>query len=300
MKIAIGLLVILFFTAGIFGQIAEKKGTKIFISVDMEGIWGVVHSEQVTAGSAEYASARKWMAEDVNAVVEGLLEGGATEIVVNDSHGSMRNIIADAIHPKASLVTGSPKPLSMMQGIDPSFDACIFVGYHARAGTTASILDHTISSATVRAIRINNQELPEMGINAAIAGYYRVPVIMLSGDVETCAQARTLLGSEVVTAPVKEAIGRQAARLFPAEEARRRLKEAAREALSKKSKIPLFRLNPPFEFEVEFLNSFQTEQPMLLPQVKRLNPRAVAFTSSDYLEGFKLMRAIIALAGITG
>jgi D-amino peptidase len=300
MKIASWLLVILFSAAGIFGQIAEKKGVKIFVSVDMEGIWGVVHSEQVAAGSAEYASARRWMAEDVNAVVEGLLEGGAEEIVVNDSHGSMRNIIADAIHPKASLVTGSPKPLSMMQGIDPSFDACIFVGYHARAGTTASILDHTISSATVRAIRINGQELPEMGINAAIAGYYKVPLIMLSGDVETCAQAKSLFGSELVTAPVKEAIGRQAARLFPAEQARKGLKEAAREALLKRAKIQPYRLSPPFVFEVEFLNSFQTEQPMLLPQVKRLNPRAVTFPSNDYLEGFKLMRAIIALAGIAG
>jgi D-amino peptidase len=210
----------------------------------------------------------------------------------------MRNIAADEINPKASLITGSPKPLSMMQGIDAAFDACIFVGYHARAGTTASTLDHTISSGTVRAIRINNQELPELGINAAIAGYYKVPVIMLSGDVETCAQAKAILGTEIVTAPVKEAIGRQAARLFPAEEARRRLKEAAKEALAKKDRIPPYRLNPPFSFEVEFLNSFQTEMPMLLPQVKRLNPRAVAFTGNDYLEGFKLMRAIIALGGI--
>jgi D-amino peptidase len=185
----------------------------------------------------------------------------------------------------------------MMQGIDSSFDACIFVGYHARAGSAPAILDHTISSATVRAIRINGQEMPEMGINAAIAGYYKVPVIMLSGDTETCAQAKSIFGPELVTAPVKEAIGRLAAKLLPAEEARGRLRAAAMEALSKKGKIAPFRLNSPYVFEVEFLNSAQAEPAALLPGVKRSNPRAVTFTANDYLEGFKLMRAIIALAG---
>jgi D-amino peptidase len=298
MKTLICFLIVLLSAAGIYGQVGEKKGAKVFISVDMEGIWGVVHSEQVSTGSAEYTAARKWMAEDVNAVVEGLLSVGATEIVVNDSHGSMRNIVADAIHPKASLITGSPKPLSMMQGVDATYDACIFVGYHARAGTTASVLDHTISSSTVHAVRINGRELPEMGINAAIAGYFNVPLIMISGDVETCAQAKAIFGPEIVTAAVKESVGRQAARLLPAADARLRLREAAREAMAKRGKLPAYKLAPPLSFEVEFHNSFQSEQPLLLPQVKRLNPRAVAFTSNDYLEGFKIMRAIIALAGI--
>ena len=174
------------------GQAAQKKGVKVFISVDMEGIWGVVNSEQISPG-AEYGNARSWMAGDTNAVVEGLLEAGATEIVVNDSHGSMRNIVASDLNPRASLITGTPKPLSMMQGIDPSFDAALFIGYHARAGSAPAILDHTISSATVRSVRINGKELPEMGINGAIAGYYGVPVIMLSGDTETCAQAKSSL-----------------------------------------------------------------------------------------------------------
>jgi D-amino peptidase len=293
------LIVILLLAAAAVGQTAQKKGPKIFISVDMEGIWGVVHGEQTSSGSPDYAAARRWMAEDVNAVVQGLLAAGAAEIVVNDSHGSMRNIVADALNPKASLITGTPKPLSMMQGIDSSFDACIFVGYHARAGSAPAILDHTISGGAIRTIRINGQELPELGINAAIAGYYKVPVIMLSGDTETCAQAKTILGPGLVTAPVKEAMGRTAARLLPAEEARTRLKEAAMEALSKRDKIEPFRLNPPCAFEVEFHNSGQADLPALLPQVKRLNPRAVTFTTNDYLEGFKLMRAIIALAGIS-
>jgi D-amino peptidase len=278
---------------------AQKAGPKIFISVDMEGIWGVVHSEQVSSTSPEYAAARRWMAEDVNAVVAGLLEAGAGEIVVNDSHGSMRNIVADALNPKVSLITGSPKPLSMMQGIDATYDAVIFVGYHARAGTEAATLDHTISSATIRSIRVNGQELPELGLNAAIAGYYKVPVIMLTGDTTTCGQAKAVLGEGLVTAPVKEAIGRFAARLFPLEQVRARLREAAREALGKKPSLQPFRIAGPYTVDVEFHNSAQAELPLMLPGVKRTGARSVSLAGTDYIETFKLLRAVIALAGVS-
>jgi D-amino peptidase len=277
---------------------SAQKPAKVFISADMEGIWGIVAAEQTSSTSPEYAAARRWMAEDVNAVIAGLLEAGAGEIVVNDSHGSMRNIVASDLNPKASLLSGSPKALSMMQGIDATYDAVIFVGYHAKAGTATAILDHTISGSTIRAIRINGQELPEMGINAAIAGYYKVPVILLTGDTETCAQARTLFGEGIVTAAVKEPTGRFAARMFPAEDARRRLKEAAKEALAKRARIDPFRIAGPLTFDVDFHNSGQAEMPSMLPGVKRSSPRAVSFTATDYIEGFKLLRAIIALAGI--
>jgi D-amino peptidase len=279
-----------------FLQAGEKTPVKVFISVDMEGIWGVVHSEQTMPGSRDYDLARKWMAQDVNAVIEGLLEAGAEEIVVNDSHGGMRNIIADELHPKASLISGTPKPLSMMQGIDNSFSACIFIGYHARAGTALAVLDHTISGSSVRAVRVNGLELPELGINGALAGYFNVPVIMLSGDEETCNQAKSILGSGLVTTAVKQGVGRYAARLLPAVEARKRLKEDAREALLKKDKISIFKLNPPFHFELEFLNSSQAEMPSLVPQVQRVDARKVTFTTADYFEGFRLLRVLIALA----
>jgi D-amino peptidase len=274
----------------------QKIGPKVFISVDMEGIWGVVHGDQVSSASPEYGPARRWMVDDVNAVIAGLFEAGASEVVVNDSHGSMRNIIADGLNPKASLVTGSPKPLLMMQGIDGTFDACILVGYHAKAGTASAILDHTISGGAMRSIKINGQELPELGINGAIAGYFKVPVIMLSGDTETCVQARSILGNEIVTVAVKEGAGRYAAKLLPQEEARKRLKEGAKEALSKKAKIMPFKLNSPYQFELDFNNSGQAELPSMIPGVKRTGARSVTFSSSDYMDGVKLMRALIALA----
>jgi D-amino peptidase len=184
----------------------------------------------------------------------------------------------------------------MMQGIDATFDAVVFVGYHARAGTAASILDHTISSGTIRGIRVNGQELPEMGLNAAIAAYYKVPVVMLSGDVETCAQANALFGDGFVTAAVKEATGRTAARMFPQEEARARLKASARDALARRGAATPFRLTAPFTFEVEFLHAGQAEMPLMLASVRRAGARSVTFTAGDFIEGFKLLRAIIALA----
>ena len=275
---------------------AQTRGPKVFVSVDMEGIWGVVHGNQTSSASPEYGPARKWMVDDVNAVVAGLLEAGAGEIVVNDSHGSMRNIQADQLNPRAALLSGSPKPLSMMQGIDATYDAAVFVGYHARAGTAAAILDHTISSGTIRAIRINGQELPEMGINAAIAGYYKVPVIMLSGDTEACAQARSIFGDTIVAAAVKEATGRYAARMLPQDEARALLKTSARDALARRAAAKPFQLSPPFTFDVEFLNAGQAEMPMMLPGLTRTSPRSVSFAANDFIEGFKLLRAIIALA----
>lgn len=273
-----------------------KKPLKVFISVDMEGIWGVVHGNQCSAESPEYQLARKWMAEDTNAVISGLLEAGATEVVVNDSHGSMRNIIASELDPRASLISGSPKPLSMMEGIDSSFQACIFVGYHARAGSAPAILDHTISGAVIYSIKINGIEMPELGINAAIAGYYQVPVIMLTGDSETCRQAKEILGTNLTALPVKEAVGRFAARNFPREKVLSDLKEGAKKAISSLDKFEPYQLKPPYQFEVNFHNSNQAQAGLLVPGVKRMAPRTLSFATQDYLEGFKLLRALISLA----
>ena len=295
MKRAAVITALLLVSAGWASAQAPKPGPRVFVSVDMEGIWGVVHGNQTSSDSPEYGPARRWMTEDVNAVVAGLFEAGAAEVVVNDSHGSMRNIIPEDLDPRASLISGSPKPLSMMQGIGASFQACLFVGYHGKAGTEAAILDHTISGAVVHAIRINGLEMPELGINAAIAGYYGVPVIMVSGDTSLCAQAKAVLGPDLVAVPVKEATGRYAARLFPRDEARKGLREGARNALLRRAAAKPFKVEPPCRFEVAFHTSGQAEMSMLLPSVARVDARTAAFSSNDYIEGFKLMRAMIAL-----
>jgi D-amino peptidase len=274
----------------------QKPALKVFISVDMEGISGIVHGDQTTAGTAEYAAGRKWMAQDVNAAVEGALEAGATEVVVNDSHGSMRNIDPDDLHPRAILISGSPKPLSMMQGIDASFSACLLIGYHAKAGTEDAILDHTISGSVVRAVRVNGVELPELGLNAAIAGYYGVPVVLVSGDTAVCRQAGEVLGKDVVTVVVKEAYGRLAAKLVPMGEARRMIKAGVKDALGKLGRVKPFKIAPPYNFELGYHVSAQADMAAMLTEVKRVDARTVAFTADDFILGFRKLRALIALA----
>ncbi|MGA2531567.1 MAG: M55 family metallopeptidase [Candidatus Aminicenantales bacterium] len=293
---ALAALIIPFLPANLPAQQRDAQKLKVFISADMEGITGVVASEQTTPGNPEYAAARKWMAEDVNAAVEGALRAGATEVVVNDSHGSQRNIDPGDIHPKAILISGYPKPLSMMQGIDESYNAVLFIGYHAGAGTQDAVLDHTISGSVVQSVKVNGMELPELGLNAAIAGAYNVPVVFISGDVAVCRQAKTILGGDVVTAPVKDGIGRTAARLVPFAEARRGIRDRVTDALRKLGQVKPFKIAAPCRFELMFYISAQADMAMYFPNVQRVNSRTVAFTSDDYLKGFKTLRGMIAIA----
>jgi len=278
------------------GAAQQKPPLKVFISVDMEGISGIVHGDQTTPGTAEYANGCAWMVADVNAAVEGALAAGATEVVVNDSHGSMRNINPAQLDPRAILISGTPKPLSMMQGIDASFAACLLIGYHAKAGTADAILDHTISGSVVRAVRVNGVELPELGLNAAIAGYYGVPVVLVSGDTAVCRQAGEILGKDVVTVAVKEAFGRMAAKLVPMPEARQKLKAGAKEALGKAASARPYKLTAPHKFELEYHVSAQADMGAMIPGVKRVDARTLGFTADDYIQGFRTLRALIAIA----
>jgi D-amino peptidase len=278
------------------GAAQQKPPLKVFISVDMEGITGIVHGDQTTPGTAEYGNGCAWMVADVNAAVEGALAAAATEVVVNDSHGSMRNVNPAQIHPKAILISGSPKPLSMMQGIDASFAACLLIGYHAKAGTQDAILDHTISGSVVRAVRVNGAELPELGLNAAIAGYYGVPVVLVSGDTAVCRQANEILGKDVVTVAVKEAYGRMAAKLVPMGEARLKITAGVKEALGKLAGAKPYKLNAPYKFELEYHVSAQADMGAMIPGTKRIDARTLGFTADDYIQGFRTLRAMIAIA----
>ena len=273
---------------------AQQK-LKVFISVDMEGIAGVVHSEQTSSSGKDYNIVRKWMAGEVNAAIQGALEAGATEIVVNDSHGSMRNIIASELNPAAYLITGSPKPLSMMQGIDETFDAVFLIGYHASAGTKDGVLDHTISGGSVSSIKVNGIEMNEAELNALIAGWYDVPVVLIVGDTAVCNQTREVLGEELEVAIVKEAVGRYAAKTLTPKKAQELIQKKTKIALERRDKIKPFKLEPPYRFELNFLRSYMADAAELIPQVERVGGRTVRFETDDYIEGFKLLRALISL-----
>lgn len=273
----------------------SQQKLKVFISVDMEGITGLVHGDQVTPGAVDYNTSRKWMTEEANAAIQGALDAGATEIIVNDSHSNMRNLILSDLNPNAYLITGSPKPLSMMQGIDNTFDAAVFIGYHSKEGTTNSTLDHTYSGASVASIKINGIEMPELGLNAVIAGSFNVPVVFLSGDKEVCKQAKDLLGDEVVTVAVKEGIGRYAAKTLPLIKAHQLIREQVAISLSKRKEMKPYILKAPFVYTLEFFRSSFADNAMVFPGVKRLDAKTVQIESSNVVEGFKFFRGLVSV-----
>jgi D-amino peptidase len=296
-KAAIFCCVIFLFIFMTMPDSASSQGKlKVYISVDMEGIAGVVSGEQTSSSGSDYGLARRWMTEEANAAVRGALAAGATEIVVNDSHGSMRNIIISELDPHAVLITGSPKPLSMMQGIDGTFDAVFLVGYHARAGTEDGVLDHTYSSASVYSIKVNGMELGEAEQNALTAGCFDVPVVLVTGDKAVCGQAKKSLGEGLETAVVKEGIGRFAAKSLTPFNACELIQKKAEMALKNRGRVVPLKLQPPYRFELTYLRSSMADGAELIPQVKRTGPRTVTYEIDDYITGYKLFRALIALA----
>lgn len=271
---------------------------KVFISADMEGTAGVTDWDQVMPGRPDYARFRRLMTEEVNAAVLGALEAGAKEIVVNDSHNTMRNLLIEELHPQVQLVTGSPKPYSMMQGIDNSFDAVFFTGYHAAAGTQDAILDHTYSSDTVRHVKLGPHIVGEAGLNAALAGHYKVPVALVTGDSTAIAQARKIL-AHVEGVAVKEPIGRLAARSYQPVEARRRIKEGATRALKRVKDLKPLVLPKPVGLEVEWAHTAMADRCMLIPGVARAGPRAISYKARDAEQAFTTFIACMVLARST-
>ncbi len=265
---------------------------KVYISCDMEGISGVVAGKQTDNGE-EYKRAQKLMTGEVNAAIEGALAGGASEVLVNDSHGSMRNILIEELNPSAQLISGSPKPLSMMQGIDESFDAAFFIGYHAQAGTAHSVLDHTYSGIVYQ-VSLNSRPLGETGLNAALAGYFGVPVVLVTGDKLLVEEATALLGT-VEGVAVKESYGRYAARCLVPEAVHELIREATQSALSKKGRKP-FVVEPPITLAVDFTSSAHLDMAELIPGSRRTSGRHIEYTHDDLLTVYKVWRAMLKLA----
>jgi len=265
---------------------------KVYISCDMEGISGVVSSEQTHMGNKEYERARKLMTEEVNAAIEGVLLGGAKEVVVNDAHGQGRNILIEELNPQAQLISGWPKPWGMMQGIDETFDAAFFIGYHAQAGTKDSVIAHTVSGRIYQ-VRLNGEPIGETGLNAALAGYFGVPLVLVTGDRLLVEEAKAFLGPSLETVIVKEGYGTQAAKCLPPQKAQQLIREAAERAL--KGVGEPFRLSSPLALTVDFARGVQSEMAELIPGVVRLEGRRVEYTHDDYLTVYKVFRAMNSL-----
>lgn len=270
---------------------------KILIAADMEGVTGVVHWDHVSPNHTEYGRFRRLMTDDVNAAIRGAFEAGAEQVVVSDGHASGRNILVEELDPRAQLNAGTPAPLSMVQGVDSSMDAAMFVGYHARAGAQNAILDHTWSSSRVVNLWLNAKLTGETGLNAAVCGHFGVPVIMVSGDQAVCAEATELLG-QIEVAMVKQASGRMAAECLSPKAAQQKIYEAARQAVNRlgAGQVPEpLRLSSPITLAVELVSSEMADRAMALPGARRVD-RRIEFTAGDTLTIYRAMLAIVALA----
>ena len=256
--------------------------SKIFISVDLEGITDVISWDETMGTSTDYQYFRKLMTLETNAAIEGVLEAGATDIIIRDAHGNARNIIPDLLHKQTRLIREwSTGPYGMMEGIDESFDAVLCIGYHAKANTENATLKHTMSGV-ISDLKLNGVSLPELGWNALIAGYHNVPIIFVSGDKAICDQASSLIpGIEVVA--VKEGIGKASINLHPTT-AQELIKQGACKALKHiKQHLP-YKLSPPFKMELSFKGEDKAFRASWYPNTERIDELTVSFVTDNFFE----------------
>ncbi|MFF4567921.1 M55 family metallopeptidase [Streptomyces sp. NPDC001435] len=206
---------------------------KVYISADMEGISGLVDAEDVQPAGSDYERGRVMMTEDVNAAISGALSGGATDILVNDAHGPMRNLLPDRLHQRARLIKGRPKPMSMLEGLDSDFAVVLCIGFHARAGSPG-VMSHSFMGHEIEDMWLNGQLVGEIGLLHATAAALNVPVGLLSGDDAACAEMAQW-DTDVTTVSVKLARDRFAAELRPVVEARAAIQAAAHNVVAELS-----------------------------------------------------------------
>lgn len=231
------------------------------------------------------------MVAEVNAAIEGAREAGASEFVVNDSHGSMRNIKVEDLLAEAKLITNNSKSFGMMEGIDSRFDAVFFIGYHSMEGG-AGVIAHTGSGSVVGGISLNGRAMSEGGLNARVAGAHGVPVALATGDEDFVREIRALLDSDLETVAVKRAIRRETAELLHPEECRRLIREAARRAIER---VDSFRpTRPPATATVDILykDPDLAEIAAIVPTVEKTGRYSIRFQSSDYLQAYQLIRVL--------
>jgi D-amino peptidase len=268
---------------------SAQQGKKVYISVDLEGISGINGDDQTSAGQPEYGRARKLMAEDANAAIRGAFDGGATEVVVNDSHGGQRNLLPEDLDARARLISHSFKRHGMMEGLDESFDAIVFIGYHAKADAPRGLFAHT-GSGVVRDLQINGRSVGEGGMNAALAAWYGVPVVAVSGDDVAVAEVKESVPT-VRTVAVKRAINIRAVELKPLQAARREIQDAARDGVAGAKKTTPQRQGP-FKVQLRYRNFTYPEVATAFREIELVAPDTVAFTRETMPEAYRLIRVL--------
>jgi D-amino peptidase len=270
-------------TPGAAPPAAAQEGLKVYISADMEGVVGTVTSDQLGPSGFEYARFREIMTAEVNAAIEGAREAGATTILVSDSHGNGENLLMERLPQDIELVRSWPRSLGMMEGIDETFDAVFFIGYHAGTSNPRGVRAHTMSSANLTALRLNGRDMPEAGVSAAIAGHFGVPVVMLSGDDAIADEARAILG-DLETAVTKRTLGFHAARTLMPEASYALIRETVRTALGRLDDFRPYRLDGPVTLDIGLKNYMPAEVLAYLPDVERVDAHTIRWVGEDMVE----------------
>src|SRR3954470_16244896 len=283
-----------FVVAGLFAlPLGAQRPLKVYISADMEGITGVASVDQLGPTGFEYQRAREWMTAEVVAAIQGAREAGATEFVVSDSHGNGESLLIDRLPTDVPvrIVRSFPRPLGMMEGIDSTFGAVIFVGYHASTSSLTGVRAHTMSSALLTKIALNGVSQSEAGINAAIAAHFGVPVVMITGDDQIVAETRQRLGNLEGVA-VKRAIGFHSAETMIPSVAAELIHQRAKVAVQRRAEMKPYVMTRPVTVEVSMKNYRPVELLGYLPNVQRIDSHTVRFVGKDITEVSKFLEFI--------
>ncbi len=288
----LNIIFILLLLLGSLTTAAQERRLKIYISADMEGVVGAVTGDQLGPAGFEYQRFREFMTQEVNAAIEAAFAAGATEIVVSDSHGNGQNLLIEKLPKNVMIVRAFPRPLMMMQGIDETFDGVIFLGYHSSTTNMQGIRAHTISSARLADVRLNNVSMPEGGINAAIAGHFNVPVIMVSGDDAACAEVKKIIG-DVEEAVVKWNYGFHSAKTMTPQAAYELIGARVRTAIGRIKDFKPYKLKTPVQLDVRFKSYRPSEVLSYLSIVQRTDAHSIRFMGRDIIETSKFIEFIV-------
>lgn len=272
---------------------------KVYVATDMEGTVGVVHRKQVHPDQSGYAQAQKWLTGEVNAAIEGARKGGADEFVVMDGHAYCRNILPDELDEDVELISGMPGPttVAMLQGIDTSFDASIFIGYHARALAPYANLDHTSFSATVDGLRLNGKLVGEYGINGAYLGHFGIPVVFAAGD-QAFIEEITELVPNISSVVTKKPFSRFSAQSLHPNKAYRLITEGAATGIERVKEIEPIVFKPPITIELHFTHPIYAQLALYVPGTKFVDNQTVSFTHDDFLEVHKVFTCMCEMSGV--
>jgi D-amino peptidase len=262
----------------------------------MEGVTGVTHPDDTMPHGADYGMYRRFMTRDADAAVKGAFDAGATEVIVNDSHMTMRNLLLEDLDPRARVIKGFNKPLCMVQGIDDTVDAVVCVGYHSCSGAEGGVLNHTLLGKEVQNLLFDGEPIGETRLNALAAGQFGVPIAFVSGDDTVCREARGVLGEDLPTYAVKDGIDMLTASCLHPTVTYEGIRTGVADALGGLADRRPHTVTGEHSFAFEWNSTSIAETCAYIPTVRKTAPRISEFRSTDMTEAMQVIVAQLLLA----